>query len=157
MGMQNGQKMLAHLFLLSYFSVYVALEEKKVGVRPVLIMFVTRWILFIFTIPFCCSTDELQTRANFIQLMGRLKPLTTRDRLTTRLNYIGANLNSRKNIIVYSSITTNEECVLKRFDQLEERCEDLGRQVCKKGKIRTVLVILDHYHIKTTFGHFRPF
>ena len=109
------------------------IARKKVGVRPVLIMFVTRWILFIFTIPLCCFSDDLETRANFIQLMGRLKPLNTRDRLTTRLNYIGASLNSRRNIIVYSSITTKEECVLKRFDQFEERCEDLGRQVCKKG------------------------
>ena len=91
--------------------------------------------------------------------MGRLKPLTTRDRLTTRLNYIGANLNSRKNIIVYSSITTNEECVLKRFDQLEERCEDLGRQVCQKGKIkRQSYAIWDNLrHYGTTWDNFEQF
>ena len=107
--------------------------------RPVLIMFVTRQIiiiiLFIFSIwsSFCGCDQDLETRARYIQLMGILKPLNTRDRLTTRLNYIGANLKSTKNLILYSSITSNEECVLKRFDQVEERCEELDRQVCKQG------------------------
>ena len=108
-------------------------------------MFVTRQIiiiiLFIFSIwsSFCGCDQDLETRARYIQLMGILKPLNTRDRLTTRLNYIGANLKSTKNLILYSSITSNEECVLKRFDQVEERCEELDRQVCKQG-CTTILI-----------------
>ena len=115
-------------------------EKKWVRARPVLIMFVTRQIiviLFIFSIcwsSFCVCDQDLETRARYIQLMGILKPLNTRDRLTTRLNYIGANLKSTKNLILYSSITSNEECVLKRFDQVEERCEELDRRVCKQGE-----------------------
>ena len=115
-------------------------RKKWVRARPVLIMFVTRQIiviLFIFSIcwsSFCVCDQDLETRARYIQLMGILKPLNTRDRLTTRLNYIGANLKSTKNLILYSSITSNEECVLKRFDQVEERCEELDRRVCKQGE-----------------------
>ena len=101
-------------------------------------MFVTRQIIILlYSIwaksLFCGCDSNLETRARYIQLMGKLKPLNTRDRLTTRLNYVGANLKSTKNLIIYSSITTNEECVLKRFDQVEERCEELARRVCRQG------------------------
>lgn len=86
---------------------------------------------------YCSSTNAIEERALHIQLNGEQKELNARDRLNTRLRSIGTHHESRSDLIFYTSITTNEECVLRRvIDSMpvEERCENLTRTICQKGK-----------------------
>lgn len=86
---------------------------------------------------FCAlSKSSVEERALLIQLDGEEKELNARDMLNTRLSSIGTHPDSGDGLIFYSSITTNEECVLKKVKSsspIEERCENLSREVCKKG------------------------
>lgn len=76
--------------------------------------------------------NNVEDRARLIQLFGRRKPLNTRDRLNTRFSLIGTHLGSKENLVIYSSIASGEECVLRRFDEVTERCEDIERPICGK-------------------------
>lgn len=79
------------------------------------------------------SLANVEDRARHIQLFGRPKPLNTRDRLNTRFSLIGTHLGSKDDLVIYSSIASGEECVLRRFNEVTERCEDIERPICSKG------------------------
>jgi hypothetical protein len=87
--------------------------------------------------------EEFQRRADVILVYGKEKTLNARDRLNTRLHNVGTDRRSNRRLIKYTSITTNEECVLKRFDKRSApvtRCEELTRQRCTSG-------ILSYYKV----------
>ena len=71
--------------------------------------------------------EQVETRAQKIQSQGIPKSLSSRDRLRTNL------LSSRPALIVYTSIFSNEECLLKRYDEFEEICETIQRTKCNSG------------------------
>lgn len=73
-----------------------------------------------------------EERAELIKIVGKQKRLNNRDRLNIRFSQVGTHLGTKENIIIYSSITTNEECVLERFDDVEKLCQDIPRLKCKK-------------------------
>ena len=79
--------------------------------------------------------QQIEERAMKIQLNGIPVQLDSRDRLHARLSNVGGgNLSSQSGLIIYTSITSNRECLLKRFDEIEETCETFQRKKCKSGK-----------------------
>ena len=77
--------------------------------------------------------EQIEKRADKIQLYGVPKPLSGRDKLHIRLGNIGVSQSSQSGLIKYTSILSNEECLLKRFDKFEEICETIQRSKCKPG------------------------
>ena len=79
--------------------------------------------------------QQIEERAMKIQLHGVPVELDSRDKLHARLiNVGGGNLSSQSGLIIYTSITSNQECLLKRFEEIEEICETFQRTKCKSGK-----------------------
>ena len=74
--------------------------------------------------------ELIETRAQKIQSHGIPKSLSSRDRLHTTLRSPGS---SQPSLIVYTSILSNEECLLKRYDEFEEICETIQRTKCDSG------------------------
>ena len=98
-----------------------------------LINFGLVFLVFQIRLGFVSSSSSLERRARLIQLHGRPKAFNTRDRLTTRLISVGTHPQSRKDKIIYTSIASNEECLLKKFEKREERCEVLPKKECNEG------------------------
>ena len=76
---------------------------------------------------------QSENRADKIQLFGTQRPLSSRDHLHVRFSNIGINPSSGSGHIIYTSILSNEECLLKRFSEYEEVCETFQRNKCKPG------------------------
>ena len=74
--------------------------------------------------------ELIETRAQKIQSHGIPKSLSSRDKLHTTLRSPGS---SQPSLIVYTSILSNEECLLKRYDEFEEICETIQRTTCDSG------------------------
>ena len=74
--------------------------------------------------------EQIETRAQKIQSHGIPKSLSSRDRLHTTLRSPGS---SQPGLIIYTSIISNEECLLKRYDEFEEICETIQRTKCDSG------------------------
>ena len=75
--------------------------------------------------------QQIETRAKKIQSFGAPRSLSGRDRLHTHLGNLGSN---QADLIIYTSILTNEECLLKRYDETEKVCETIQRTTCNDGK-----------------------
>ena len=74
--------------------------------------------------------EQIETRAQTIQSHGIPKSLSSWDRFHITLRSPGS---SQSSIIVYTSSVSNEECLLKRYDEFEEICETIQRTKCDSG------------------------
>ena len=73
--------------------------------------------------------EQIETRAQKIQSHGIPKSLSSWDRFHITLRSPG----SSQPLVVYTSINSNEECLLKRYDEFEEICETIQRTKCDSG------------------------
>lgn len=94
--------------------------------------------LFLLAFAFVADASHGQRRAHEIMVYGKEHPLNTRDRLNTRFHTVGTHRGSTPGLIRYTSISSGQECVIRRFiKQLPPvtRCEIITRKLCNQEQV----------------------